>query len=116
MKTRLPFALSALLLIGLAACDRSEPAPAPEPESFNEPVAEEALPEPEPAPPPEAPRIEPETVNSAEEISAVPPPPEPTPPSEQMLEDAEATGMTARVHRGDTEPTEKDGEAKDGNR
>ncbi|HEX8445548.1 MAG TPA: hypothetical protein VF649_02940 [Sphingomonas sp.] len=103
MKTRLPLLLSAALLVGLTACNRSEPAPEPAP--YNEPIAEEPAPEPEPRPEPEP--VTPVS-NAAETVTEAVPPPEPTPQSEQMLEDAEATGMTARVAREDTATDEND--------
>ena len=109
MKTRLPLALSATLLLALAACDRS--APPPEPENYSEPVEEEVVNTPEPLP---AEPVALEPVNIPEPVAELPPPPEPVLPDEQVLEDAEATGMTARVNRdgGEEEnrPTEDAGQ------
>ncbi|WP_240499962.1 hypothetical protein [Sphingomonas montana] len=103
MKTRLPLALSAALLI--VACDRSPP-PQPEGEPYNETVTEvtpAALPEPEPE---QLPADEPVTAEPATAAIDVPPPPEVVPPDDQMMEDAEATGMTARVSRGEEAETQ----------
>lgn len=97
----------AALTILLAACSRSEPeqgaaeniAPAPA-----ETTAE--IPEPLPAATPT-----PEQLTEANASEELPPPP-PTPEDEQMLEDASATGMTARVSRdedaGSDQPAEQD--------
>lgn len=93
MKTRIPLILATALL-ALAACDRNPPPP--EPENYSEPVEEAIVNTPEPAP--MAPLVE-EPVNIPEPVVELPPPPEPVRPDEQVLEDAEATGMTARVNR-----------------
>ncbi|QNQ08721.1 hypothetical protein [Sphingomonas alpina] len=84
---------TALLAAGLAACSGSEPAPAP---TENSEAISEPTPEPSASPTPEAsPVIE---TNSTAEAA-----PEPTAvaPDEQMLDDASATGMTARTSRGE---------------
>ena len=81
-------------LMALAACDRSEP------EAVTENLAVEASPTPEivtdPVPPEAtetpAPVAE---ANAAAEL----PPEEAAAPDEQMLDDASATGMTARAKR-----------------
>ncbi|SOB86608.1 hypothetical protein SAMN06297144_1715 [Sphingomonas guangdongensis] len=105
-KTLLP--LAALVL--LAACSGSD-----EPEAVvsNEPamldVTNEA------ADVPEAPLATP-SINLATENSALVEEPEPTAPDEQVLEDADATGMTARVDRSgdeETAPAETVSEKKD---
>ena len=106
MKTRLPLALSATLLLALAACDRSPPPPAPE--NYSEPVTDAVINTAEPlAPEP----VAPEPVAIPEPVAETPPPPEPVLPDEQVMEDAEATGMTARVNRDaaeeNTQPAEE---------
>ena len=96
MTRKLTFITATVLLAaGLGACSRSAPDPAP---VENEPAL--ATPEPEPsaapAPTPPAP-IEAEDANTA---VAIPPPTDPA-ADEQMMDDASATGMTARASRGD---------------
>ena len=87
--------------LALSACggDKKEEAPAaPEMTNLEEAAPAENFSEvPQEAAP--APRID----NSA--ISEVAPPAEPLPSDEQTLDDAEATGMTARVSRGDGNET-----------
>ncbi len=91
----LPIVAASLLALGLPGCSRSEPEPAPTENNVDEPVAE---PTPEPTEP-VANIAEPDT-NMAEAEPAPPPPPERS-VDQQMLDDASATGMTARAKRGD---------------
>ena len=88
-------ALALCALIAVAGCSKKEPEAAP---AANESV--EVAPTPEPVAPPETP--------PAEVVHEAPPPPEPkVPPAPeisadaQMLRDAEASGMTARLPRTD---------------
>jgi hypothetical protein len=87
--------LAAGLLV-LAACSRSEPEQPPEADNMAEATPVEDV---TPIAPPSA---EPAPVANAVDANAVaiaPPPEAPTEPDAQMLEDADATGMTARVSR-----------------
>ena len=91
MTKRLMLPLLATAVLAVAACSR-EPAPAPEPTP-----SAESSPTPEPTPTPE-----PSPVASPSDLTNVTAalPPEETPaPDEQMLDDASATGMTARARR-----------------
>ena len=100
---------AALLTIGLSGCSRSseEPAPAPVEENRMEPID---VPEPAPVDTPEplpTPSATPEM-----NLAAEAPPPIALGPDEQMLDDASATGMTARAARdeapaADTAPVEQ---------
>lgn len=94
------FALAALLSAAtLASCSR-----APEPTPIENDVAiapVEATPE---APPVEAPPAPAET--PAANAAAPLPREEASAPDEQMMDDAAATGMTARATRGEPAPTE----------
>jgi PBP1b-binding outer membrane lipoprotein LpoB len=82
------------LAMVLAGCSRSEPEqPAP-----SEPVTE-TIEGPEPTPPPIVPAPLPSPTVTP--TPAAPPPPPPVEPDEQMLDDASATGMTARSERED---------------
>jgi len=93
-------------LLALTACSRSEPDAAADENAASEasmPVTDDA-PTPAPSSPPMAEDL-PEVANSA----AIDVPPEPkVAPDAQMLDDAEATGMTARVSRGDEAPATND--------
>ncbi|MBY9061586.1 hypothetical protein K7957_01395 [Sphingomonas yunnanensis] len=83
--------LLATAALAIAGCSR-EPEPAPEPTP-----SEEAVPTPEPTPAPE-----PSPVASPSDLTnntAALPPEEKPAPDEQMLDDASATGMTARARR-----------------
>lgn len=90
---------AALLTLGLGACSRSNDEPRPVEENdmqaidLSEPVPGET---PEPSPTP-TPSPTPET-----NLADAAPPPVPPAPDEQMLDDASATGMTARVARDET--------------
>ena len=90
-------ALAAGLLM-LSACSRSEPEP-PVEENLDE-ATPDALPSVEPSdvPPPVA-----DTNTAAIDV----PPEAPVAPDAQMIEDADATGMTARVSR-DEQPDAND--------
>lgn len=92
MKSAVTAGLLAVAL--LSGCSRSEPEEAAPTENAVvedvAPVTEAAPPAPEPAPV-EAP---PAVVNTV-----APPPAAPVAPDEQMLDDADATGMTARANR-----------------
>lgn len=92
----LPVAAASLLVFGLSGCSRSQPEPAPTENYADEPV-EEPTPEPTEA---VANIAEPDT-NMAEAEAAPPPPPPERSVDQQMLDDASATGMTARAKRGD---------------
>lgn len=89
-------ALAALTL--LAACngrhERDQPVNETVAETPVEPAPVEPAPEPVETPPPPA------DINASEAL----PPPEEAAPDEQMLDDASATGMTARVSRDDEAP------------
>ena len=93
---------AALLTIGLGGCSRSSEEPAPVEQNLVAPVemAEPApVDTPEPLPTPSA---TPE-MNLAAEV----PPPIAPGPDEQMLDDASATGMTARASREEAPATEE---------
>jgi PBP1b-binding outer membrane lipoprotein LpoB len=85
----LAVALAALALAGCSRSDREEAAPANDVTVTEVPVPEPSM-EPLPAPSPTA------EVNMAEPL----PEAEPEAPDAQMLDDASATGMTARADRG----------------
>lgn len=100
MKTFSLAAAGLLAITALAGCSRSEPDEAPPTENAvtdetPPPVEETRAPEPAPAP------AEPAPAPSAN--AATPPPAPAVAPDEQMLDDADATGMTARSSR--DEPT-----------
>lgn len=97
---RAGFALS--LAAALAGCSRSEP----EPEATDAAVERPAPP---PASPPPAARPSPTVEPSADANAAVAdlPPPAEVGADEQMLDDASATGMTARARRDAEEATEE---------
>lgn len=92
----------ALAGIGVAGCSRSEPEPPVE----GNMTIQELESTPEPSPTPEATPVE-EPVAAPVNDTAALPPPEEDAPDEQMLDDASATGMTARAERDqpDAEPT-----------
>jgi hypothetical protein len=88
--------LAAALAASLTACARSEPEAAPENLAAESPSTGEIVTDPIPpeAPATPAPAIE---ANAAAEL----PPEAAAAPDEQMLDDASATGMTARAKRGE---------------
>lgn len=110
MTRKTTFALTAALLaLGLGACSRSEePAPM-ENMSEDSPMANEDLAPPiaEPAPPVAEPT---ETANAT--VADDTPPAAAPAPDEQMMDDASASGMTARATRNDTGDTAEPVEAK----
>lgn len=103
MKKNMLAAIVALAAFGLSACSNSADEPAPVQNEDVAPVpqlTEEAPPPAETSASP-SPAATPATLNSAEEA----PPEEARAPDEQMMEDADVTGMTARASR-DEEPPE----------
>jgi hypothetical protein len=94
MKT-ISYAAAGLLALSiLGGCSRSEPDEAPPIEN----VSEEAPPEPEETRAPE-PEPAPAPAPVATSNAVAPPPAAEIAPDEQMLDDADATGMTARATR-----------------
>ena len=94
---------AALLATGLTACARSEPEAAPELNLADEAGVTETEIAADPLPADPAPPVT--TTNATAELAPEATPPEETPaPDEQMLDDAAATGMTARSARGEEEP------------
>ncbi|KTT76242.1 hypothetical protein [Sphingomonas endophytica] len=94
-------AVIALAGLGLAGCSRQEP----EPPEMNMTVQElEPTPEPTPTEEP-TPVVEP-SPEPSNDTAALPPAEDPA-PDQQMLDDASATGMTARTDRGgdDADPS-----------
>lgn len=90
----------AILPLALAACSGEPEVPAPEGPDANltEPMAEpEPLPTIEPTPTP--------TPSPTPTFAAAPPPP--LAEDQQMLDDAEATGMTARIDRSEDRPADE---------
>jgi uncharacterized lipoprotein len=96
MKTIAHIAAGLLAVSALAGCSRSEPDAPPMDNALTEeaapPAAEEA-----PAPLPEPVPVETAPAPSANAVA--PPPAAEIAPDEQMLDDADATGMTARANR-----------------
>ncbi|WP_375403042.1 hypothetical protein [uncultured Sphingomonas sp.] len=99
MNRRIPiWLLFAATSLSLTACARSEPEAATE----NLAIESSAVSEAEPAPAYPEPSAPPE--RAAEANASVELPPEAAAaPDEQMLDDASATGMTARASRGEEE-------------
>ncbi len=100
MKTGIAFAAA---LLALSACSQSEPEQAPDANMSDEVAPEEtatpeALPSGEPAE--LAPPVE-DTNTAAIDV----PPEKPVAPDAQVLDDADATGMTARVSRDEAAET-----------
>lgn len=91
--------LAGILLPLLGGCSQSAPDSAPV-ENDMAPAADTTVPTPEPLAPPTAaiaPAVPPSDANAVDAAE----PEAPTPPDEQMLDDASATGMTARASRDD---------------
>ncbi|WP_082449972.1 hypothetical protein [Sphingomonas sp. Leaf231] len=88
-------ALVALASLGVAGCSRSEP----EPPEMNMTVQElEPTPEPTPTPTEEPTPVVAPTAEPSNDTAPLPPPEEPEEDA-QMMDDASATGMTARTDR-----------------
>ena len=103
-RTRTAIAGGLLAAMALAGCSRSEPEQPPTDVNMVEDTGvteTEAAPAPVEAAPVEAPPVAPAVVK--------PPREKPVAPDEQMLDDADATGMTARVTR-DEAPAENEAE------
>ena len=101
-RTRTAIAGGLLAAMALAGCSRSEPEQPPTDVNMVEDTGvteTEAAPAPVEAAPVEAPPVAPAVVE--------PPREKPVAPDEQMLDDADATGMTARVTR-DEAPAENE--------
>lgn len=92
MKTLL--LVAAMAALSLAGCSRSEPEEVP---ATNE-VVENVAPVEEPTMAPPPPPLNMVETNAAEPLPEAPP----EAPDEQMLDDASATGMTARATRDET--------------
>ena len=104
-RTRTAIAGGLLAAMALTGCSRSEPEQPPTDVNMVEDTGvteTEAAPAPVEAAPVEAPPVAPAVVE--------PPREKPVAPDEQMLDDADATGMTARVTR-DEAPAENEAEA-----
>jgi hypothetical protein len=86
-------ALVALASLGVAGCSKSEP----EPPEMNMAV-QELEPTPEPTPTAEPTPVAMPTPEPSNDTAALPPPEAPAPDA-QMMDDASATGMTARTDR-----------------
>ena len=78
----------------LAGCSKQKETPEQTPEAN---YVEEPAVQPEEAPPPVAEPAPPKTPDPAANIADILPPDEPVAPDAQMLEDADATGLTARM-------------------
>ncbi|KQN32851.1 hypothetical protein [Sphingomonas sp. Leaf38] len=104
-RTRTAVAVGLLTAMALAGCSRSEPEQPPTDVNM---VEDTGVTETEAAPAP----VEAAPVEAAPAAPAVVEPPreKPIAPDEQMLDDADATGMTARVTR-DEAPAENEVEA-----
>ena len=103
-RTRTAIAGGLLAAMALTGCSRSEPEQPPTDVNMVEDTGvteTEAAPAPVEAAPVEAPPVAPAVVE--------PPREKPVAPDEQMLDDADATGMTARVTR-DEAPAENEAE------
>ncbi len=100
-KHLLSLAAAGLLLPALAGCSRSEPEDQPVAAMENDEGVTETVPESEAPPMVNEVETAP-AMNMAEEA---PPPPPARTADQQMMDDASATGMTARVQR-DSAPTD----------
>ena len=98
-RTRTALAGGLLAAMALAGCSRSEPE---QPPTDTNMVEDSGVTESEAAPAP----VEAAPVEAAPAAPAVVEPPreKPVAPDEQMLDDADATGMTARVTRDEVPP------------
>lgn len=100
-RPRLLLIAAALAAGGLGGCSRSEPEASPEANA----VIEQPVPDISSAGPVTPPPATAEPTADANSSAAVPPAAE-TAPDEQMLEDASATGMTARASRDEGDAAE----------
>jgi hypothetical protein len=104
-RTRTTIAASLLAMMAVAGCSRSEP---DQPPADTNMIEDEGVTEPEAAAPAPAP-VEKAPTEAASTANAVEPEREaPITPDEQMLEDADATGMPARVTRDDAPAENED--------
>ena len=97
-------ALAAGLLM-LSACSRSEPEQPLDDNMTEQAPVDEATPD--AAPPPAEPSATPTAAADTNTAAIEAPPEKPVAPDAQMIEDADATGMTARVSR-DEQPAAND--------
>lgn len=91
MRTKLAYCLAGAALLAAAGCSRETEEPTESNVTVELPVTEPDPPEREVVPPPPANSVENLSANVAEALE------EPVAPDQQMLEDADATGMTARM-------------------
>jgi hypothetical protein len=104
-RTRATIAASLLAVMALAGCSQSEP---DQPPADTNMIEDEGVTEPEAAAAPAPAPAETVPTEPAATANAVEPEREaPITPDEQMLDDADATGMTARVTR-DEAPAENE--------
>jgi len=89
MRLKLPMLAGATLLALFAAGCKKAQEPTPVQTNLTEPA--------KPAPPPPAPKPKPAETPKPEAPKVAPPPE--VPADQQMLDDADATGMTARIDR-----------------
>lgn len=95
--------VSLALALALAGCSRSQPEAPAQPAATEAPVVV-ATPSPSPVAQPTPPPPPALTANAANELL---PPPDELETSEQILDDASATGMTARSERDEYAPIEQ---------
>lgn len=101
MNYKFPLALTALLLIaGLGACSQEAEVPARGDNYVDNPTEPATEPTPT-APKPQPPEPDPTPSAASNMTAALPDKAPPPAPDEQLLDDASATGMTARTTRGD---------------
>lgn len=96
-RTLLALAMAATMPIALAGCSDTAPGEAPATNEATTPEPEPIAPVPVPVPiaPPAPEPVREEPTNTVE----APPPEKPITADAQMLDDADATGMTARLQR-----------------